>query len=115
MFKFCCPAPAILKIKYITTAVAAAARNEPTTFKANDAVVVPPAVVVPAPLNSWAPVEDVVIPVWAAAPPPKAVPVPAAVVPAAVVPAVERIFNVLGYKKDDLLETKDQTKLEGFF
>ena len=32
-----------------------------------------------------------------------------------VVPAVERIFNVLGYKKDDLLETKDQTKLEGFF
>ncbi|MBW2976449.1 DNA-directed DNA polymerase [Candidatus Woesearchaeota archaeon] len=32
-----------------------------------------------------------------------------------VVPAVERIFNVLGYTKEDLLETKDQTKLEGFF
>ncbi len=32
-----------------------------------------------------------------------------------VVPAVERIFNVLGYKKEDLLETKEQTKLEGFF
>ena len=32
-----------------------------------------------------------------------------------VVPAVERIFNVLGYKKEDLLETKEQTRLEGFF
>ncbi|MBI2652416.1 hypothetical protein HYX00_03025, partial [Candidatus Woesearchaeota archaeon] len=32
-----------------------------------------------------------------------------------VIPAVERIFNVLGYKKEDLLETKEQTKLEGFF
>ena len=32
-----------------------------------------------------------------------------------VIPAVERIFNVLGYTKDDLLETKEQTKLEGFF
>lgn len=32
-----------------------------------------------------------------------------------IIPAVERIFNVLGYKKEDLLETKEQTKLEGFF
>lgn len=32
-----------------------------------------------------------------------------------VIPSVERIFNVLGYKKEDLLETKEQTKLEGFF
>lgn len=32
-----------------------------------------------------------------------------------VVPSVERIFNVLGYKKEDLLETKEQMKLEGFF
>ena len=32
-----------------------------------------------------------------------------------VVPAVERIFDVFGYKKEELLETKDQTKLEGFF
>ena len=32
-----------------------------------------------------------------------------------VVPAVERIFNVLGYNKDNLLEKKDQTKLAGFF
>ena len=32
-----------------------------------------------------------------------------------VIPAVERIFNVLGYTKEDLLETKEQTKLEGFF
>jgi len=32
-----------------------------------------------------------------------------------VVPAVERIFNVLGYTKLDLLELKEQTKLEGFF
>lgn len=31
-----------------------------------------------------------------------------------VIPAVERIFNVIGYKKEDLLETKEQTKLEGF-
>jgi len=32
-----------------------------------------------------------------------------------VIPAVERIFNVLGYTKEDLLEAKEQTKLEGFF
>ncbi|MBI2542053.1 ribonuclease H-like domain-containing protein [Candidatus Woesearchaeota archaeon] len=32
-----------------------------------------------------------------------------------VIPTVERIFNVLGYRKEDLLETKEQTKLEGFF
>ncbi len=32
-----------------------------------------------------------------------------------VIPAVERIFNVLGYKKEDLLEIKEQTKLAGFF
>ena len=32
-----------------------------------------------------------------------------------VIPAVERIFNVIGYKKEDLLETKEQTKLAGFF
>ncbi len=32
-----------------------------------------------------------------------------------VVPAVERIFNVLGYTKEDLLEIKEQTKLGGFF
>ncbi len=32
-----------------------------------------------------------------------------------VVPAVERIFNVLGYTKEELLEKKDQTKLGGFF
>ncbi|MBI2558079.1 ribonuclease H-like domain-containing protein [Candidatus Woesearchaeota archaeon] len=32
-----------------------------------------------------------------------------------VIPAVERIFNVLGYKKEDILEMKEQTKLEGFF
>jgi len=32
-----------------------------------------------------------------------------------VIPAVERIFNVLGYTKEDLLETKEQTKLAGFF
>ena len=32
-----------------------------------------------------------------------------------VIPAVERIFNVLGYTKEDLLEIKEQTKLEGFF
>ena len=32
-----------------------------------------------------------------------------------VIPAVERIFNVLGHTKEELLETKDQTKLEGFF
>ena len=29
--------------------------------------------------------------------------------------AVERIFNVLGYKKEDLLEIKEQTKLGGYF
>ena len=32
-----------------------------------------------------------------------------------VIPSVERIFNVLGYNKEDLLETKEQTKLGGFF
>jgi len=32
-----------------------------------------------------------------------------------VIPAVERIFNVLGYTKEELLEKKDQTKLGGFF
>lgn len=32
-----------------------------------------------------------------------------------VIPSVERIFNVIGYTKEDLLETKEQTKLEGFF
>ena len=32
-----------------------------------------------------------------------------------VIPAVERIFDVLGYRKENLLEMKDQTKLEGFF
>ena len=32
-----------------------------------------------------------------------------------VVPAVERIFNVLGYSKEELLQSKEQTKLEGFF
>ena len=32
-----------------------------------------------------------------------------------VVPAVERIFNVLGYKKEDLIAKKEQTKLGGFF
>lgn len=32
-----------------------------------------------------------------------------------VIPAVERIFDVLGHKKEELLEMKDQTKLEGFF
>jgi len=32
-----------------------------------------------------------------------------------VVPAVERIFNVLGYTKEELLESKEQKKLEGFF
>lgn len=32
-----------------------------------------------------------------------------------VIPAVERIFNVLGYYKEELLITKEQTKLEGFF
>ena len=31
-----------------------------------------------------------------------------------IVPAVERIFNVLGYKKEDLIGKKDQT-LDGFF
>ncbi len=32
-----------------------------------------------------------------------------------VIPSVERIFNVLGFKKENLLEIKEQTKLEGFF
>ena len=32
-----------------------------------------------------------------------------------VVPAVERIFNVFGCTKQELLEAKEQTKLEGFF
>ncbi len=32
-----------------------------------------------------------------------------------VIPAVERIFNVLGYTKEDLLEIKEQTKLGGYF
>ena len=32
-----------------------------------------------------------------------------------VIPAVERIFDVLGYRKEELLEKKDQTKLGGFF
>jgi DNA polymerase elongation subunit (family B) len=32
-----------------------------------------------------------------------------------VIPAVEKIFEVLGYKKEDLLETKEQAKLEKFF
>ncbi len=32
-----------------------------------------------------------------------------------IVPAVDRIFNVLGHSKDDLIESKDQSKLDGFF
>ncbi len=32
-----------------------------------------------------------------------------------IIPAVERIFNVLNYNKEDLIEKKNQTKLEGFF
>ncbi len=32
-----------------------------------------------------------------------------------VIPSVERIFNVLGYEKGDLLEEKDQSKLQRFF
>ena len=32
-----------------------------------------------------------------------------------VIPSVERIFNVLGHTKEELLETKEQTKLGGFF
>jgi DNA polymerase elongation subunit (family B)/intein/homing endonuclease len=32
-----------------------------------------------------------------------------------IVPAVERIFNVLGYTKEDLLESKEQSKLGKFF
>ena len=32
-----------------------------------------------------------------------------------IIPSVERIFNVLGYKKEDLLESKDQSKLGKFF
>ncbi len=32
-----------------------------------------------------------------------------------VVPAVEKIFDVLGFKKEELLQHKEQKKLEGFF
>ena len=32
-----------------------------------------------------------------------------------IVPSVERIFNVLGFTKQDLLESKDQSKLRSFF
>ncbi len=32
-----------------------------------------------------------------------------------VIPAVERVFNVLGFEKDHLLESHQQTKLAGFF
>ena len=32
-----------------------------------------------------------------------------------VVPSVDKIFEVLGYSKEDLLEHKEQKKLEGFF
>jgi len=32
-----------------------------------------------------------------------------------VIPSIERIFNVLGYTKEDLLESKDQSKLGKFF
>jgi len=32
-----------------------------------------------------------------------------------VIPAVEKIFEVLGYKKEDLLESKEQNKLQKFF
>lgn len=32
-----------------------------------------------------------------------------------IIPAVERIFEVLGYKKEDLLGVQDQRKLESFF
>ncbi len=32
-----------------------------------------------------------------------------------VIPSVERIFNVLGYSKEELVESKDQSKLESFF
>ena len=32
-----------------------------------------------------------------------------------VVPAVDRIFTVLGYKKDDLIRQKDQSQLDKFF
>jgi DNA polymerase elongation subunit (family B) len=32
-----------------------------------------------------------------------------------VIPSVERIFNVLGYTKEDLVESKEQSKLSGFF
>lgn len=31
-----------------------------------------------------------------------------------IIPSVERIFNVLGYKKEDLIEEKAQSKLSGF-
>ena len=32
-----------------------------------------------------------------------------------VIPSVERIFNVLGYSKEELMESKDQSKLGSFF
>ncbi len=32
-----------------------------------------------------------------------------------VIPSIERIFNVLGFTKDDLLDTKEQSKLASFF
>ena len=32
-----------------------------------------------------------------------------------VVPAVEKLFEVLGYTKEDLLESKQQNKLDKFF
>jgi DNA polymerase elongation subunit (family B) len=32
-----------------------------------------------------------------------------------VIPAIEQIFKVIGYSKDDLLESKDQKKLDKFF
>ena len=32
-----------------------------------------------------------------------------------IIPCVEKIFEVLGYKKDDLIASKTQKKLESFF
>ena len=32
-----------------------------------------------------------------------------------VIPSVERIFNVLGYSKEELIESKEQSKLGSFF
>ena len=32
-----------------------------------------------------------------------------------VVPAIEKIFEVIGYSKDDLVESKHQKKLDKFF